>query len=318
LREENVMHRLATALLLSALAVPALAAEFGDHCTTGLSTGAMMQTDCSVKAEHAGKTYCFSNAAAKATFMAAPDKVIAKAAAFYAKNEEPQREKISQDEALRIVKQKNCDLSNKDVGYLEFNGMDLRHCKMVNTSFFGAYLIGANLSGANMQRAYLNLARLENANLSGADLTDATIFQAIFDKTNFKGANLTHARLIGTLGAVDISNANLRNGRLGLDIGNQPMGQMRLDAVGGNFANSDFSGADINRSNLIFSNLTNANLSNTNLFRADLSKADLTGADLTGADLGEAVLDGAILKDVKGLDTVKGMQTTVGKCAGCK
>ena len=139
------MHRLATALLLSALAVPALAAEFGDHCTTGLSTGAMMQTDCSVKAQHAGKTYCFSNAAAKATFMAAPDKVIAKAAAFYAKNEEPQREKISQEEALRIVKQKNCDLSNKDVGYLEFNGMDLRHCKMVNTSFFGAYLIGANL-----------------------------------------------------------------------------------------------------------------------------------------------------------------------------
>lgn len=312
------MLRLATALLLSALAGPALAAEFGDNCTVGLSTGAMMQTDCSVKAEHAGKTYCFSNAAAKATFMAAPDKVIAKAAAFYAKNEEPQREKISQDEALRIIKQKNCDLSNKDVGYLEFNGMDLRHCKMVNTSFFGAYLIGANLSGANMQRAYLNLARLENANLSGADLTDATIFQAIFDKTNFKGANLTHARLIGTLGAVDISNAKLRNGRLGLDIGNQPMGQMRLDAVGGNFANSDFSGADINRSNLIFSNLTNANLSNTNLFRADLSKADLTGADLTGADLGEAVLDGTILKDVKGLDTVKGMQTTVGKCSGCK
>lgn len=310
--------RLCTVLLLSALASPVLAAEFGDNCTTGLSEGSMMRTDCSVQAMHQGKTYCFSNEAAKTAFLAAPDQTIAKAAQFYAKNAEPQREKLSQEQALAIIKQPACDLSDKDVGYLEFSGMDLRHCKMVNTSFFGAYLIGANLSGANLQRAYLNLARLENANLSGADLTDATIFQAIFDKTSFAGANLTRARLIGTLGAVNISNAKLQDGRLGLDIGNQPMGQMRLDAVGGNFANSDFSGADINRSNLIFSNLSNANLSNTNLFRADLSQADLTGADLTGADLGEAVLDGAILKDVKGLDTVKGMDTTKGKCAGCK
>lgn len=310
--------KLAVALFLSLLVTPAISAEFGDHCTAGLSEGTMMQTDCSIKSEYKDKTYCFSNDAARMSFMADPEKTIAKASKVYAENIEVEREKISQEEALRIIGQADCDLSNKDIGYHDFKGMDLRHCKMVNTSFFGAYLIGANLSGANMQRAYLNLARLENANLSGADLTDATIFQAIFDKTNFKGANLTNARLIGTLGAVDISDANLRNGRLGLDIGNQPMGQMRLDAIGGNFANSDFSGADINRSNLIFSNLTNANLSNTNLFRADLSRADLTGADLTGADLGEAVLDGTILKDVKGLETVKGMETTVGKCKGCK
>jgi len=310
----------ATALLLSMLASLALAGEFGDHCTTSLAAGLLVKSDCSQSTKFEGKTYCFGSADSKMAFDNAKNKqeVIDKAAVFYAKNAEPQREKISQADALKQIQSKTCDLSDKDAGYLELDGMDLRHCKMVNTSFFGAYLRGANLSGANLQRSYLNLARLENANLSGADLTDATIFQAIFDKVNFNGANLTNARVIGTLGPVDMSGANIKNGRFGLDIGNQPMGAMRFDAVGGKFANSNFAGADINRSNLQFADLRNANLSNTNLFRADFSKADLTGADLTGAELSEAVLDGTILKDVKGLDTVKGMATTFGKCDGCK
>jgi len=310
----------ATALLLSVFASLVLAGEFGDHCTTSLASGLLVKSDCSQSTKFEGKTYCFGNADSRMAFDNAKNKqeIIDKAAAFYAKNAEPQREKISQADALKQIQSKTCDLSDKDAGYLELDGMDLRHCKMVNTSFFGAYLRGANLSGANLQRSYLNLARLENANLSGADLTDATIFQAIFDKVNFKGANLTNARVIGTLGPVDMSDANIKNGRFGLDIGNQPMGAMRFDAVGGKFANSNFAGADINRSNLQFADLRNANLSNTNLFRADFSKADLTGADLTGAELSEAVLDGTILKDVKGLDTVKGMATTFGKCDGCK
>lgn len=294
------------------------AAEMGDNCTTGLSMGQMMKTDCSVKSEYHGKTYCFSNEDAKMAFMADPDTVISKARAFYEKNAEPVRQKISQEEALQQINSKSCDLSDKDLGYLEFDGMDLRHCKMVNTSFFGAYLRGANLSGADLRRAYLNLARLENANLSGANLEDAIIFQAIFDKTNFAGANLTHARVIGTLGPVDMSGANAKNARFGLDIGNQPMGQMKFDSVGGKFANTDFENADLNIAGFSFADLTGANLRNANLHRADLAKADLTGADLTGADLTEADVDGAIFKNAKGLDSVKGMASTKGKCIDCK
>ena len=195
--------------------------------------------------------------------------------------------------------------------------MDLHHCKMVNTSFFGAYLRGANLSGANLEGAYLNLARLEGADLSGANLKNATIFQAIFDKTNFKGANLSNARMIGTLGNVDMSNANVSKGRFGLDIGNQPMGAMRFDAVGGRFANTNFEGSDINRCNLPFADLRGANLRNTNLFRADFSKADLTGADITGADLNEATLDGTIMTNVKGIESIKGYDAKKGLCVSC-
>ncbi|MEO8419312.1 MAG: pentapeptide repeat-containing protein [Methylophilaceae bacterium] len=302
---------------LSLCAGLAVAGQFDDNCTTSLSGERLIKTDCSIKTVYEGKTYCFGSDASKEVFMANPQATIMKAEAFYAKNAEPTRQKISQEAALKQINSKNCDLSNKDLGYLEFNKMDLRHCKMVNTSFFGAYLMGADLSGANMQGAYLNLARLENADLSGANLTDAIIFQAIFSKTNFKGANLTNARVIGTLGNVDMSGATIKKGRFGLDVGNQPMGQMKFDSVGGNFANANFEGADLNIASFRFADLTGANLRNTNLYRVDLSKADLTGADLTGAVMTDADVDGAIMKDVKGLDTVKGFDTVKGKCVDC-
>lgn len=309
--------KLVSIYLASFISISAWAGEFGDHCTTGLALGKLIKTKCEINTLFEGKIYCFGNAQALAVFKDDPETTLAKAASFYAKNEEPERLKISQAEALAQIGSKHCDLSNKDAGYLELDGKDLRHCNMVNTSFFGAYLRGANFSGANLQGAYLNLARLENANFTGANLQDATIFQAIFDKTNFKGANLSNARMIGTLVGLDMSDAIVKKGRYGLDIGNQPMGAMRFEAIGGKFVSSNFEGSDINRANLSFADLTNANLRGVDLFRADLSKADLTGADVTGANFNEAILDGTIMTGVKGLDAIKGYAIEKGKCKDC-
>ena len=315
--------------------------ELGSNCTTGLSEGVVFKTNCSVSEVYKGKTYCFSSQGAKDEFLKTPEETVNKAKIFYEKSAndknsmnqmdaapmqeknslkemEVTRTKITQADALKEISSKACDLSNKDAGYLVFNGMDLSRCNMQNISFFGAELMGANLSGANLQGAYLNLARLENANLSKANLTNATIFQAIFSKTNFEGANLTNARMIGILGNVNMANATIKKGRFGLDIGNQPMGAMRFDAIGGKFANTNFEGADINRSNFKFADLRGANLRNTDLFRADFSKADLTGADITGAKMGEAVLDETIMTNVKGLDAIKGYDEAKGKCINCK
>jgi uncharacterized protein YjbI with pentapeptide repeats len=301
------------------------AGEFNDYCTFSLSEGRLFKTHCLITSEYQGKTYCFGSEASKDSFLENPDAMIQKAKSFYDKKssmdssakDEEGRTKISQEEALKQIKSEHCDLSNRDAGYLELDGLNLSHCNMVNTSFFGAYLRGANLSGADLRHAYLNLARLEGTNLSKANLQDATIFQAIFEHTNFEGANLTNARMIGTLGNVNMKNANIANGRYGLDIGNQPMGAMRFDAVGGNFENSNFENADINRCNLRFANLRNANLKHTNLFRADLSQADLTGADITGTDLNEATLDGTIMTGVKGLEYIKGYSIEKGHCVDC-
>ncbi len=335
---KKLSFALAAALLFTSHAYAAEPAkvEMGGNCTTGLSEGILFKTNCTVSEVYKGKTYCFSSQGAKDEFLKNPEETINKAKMFYEKNadkssmkamdampmaekgNEVPRAKISQADALAQINSKTCDLSNKDAGYLKFNGMNLSHCNMQNIGLFGAELMGANLSGANMQGAYLNLARLENANLSKANLTDATIFQAIFDKTNFAGANLTNARMIGTLGNVDMSNATVLKGRFGLDIGNQPMGAMRFDAIGGKFANTNFEGADINRSNFKFADFRGANLRNTDLFRADFSKADLTGADITGAKMGEAVLDETIMTDVKGLEAIKGYDEAKGKCINCK
>ena len=310
------------AFALTLLTHTVLAAEFDGNCTTSLSEKRMYKTDCSIKTEYQGKEDWFGSDSAKTEFRANPAASIMKAQAFYGKKEAAQqdqdgRTKMTQEQAAAEIARDNCDLSNKDLGYLELDKADLRHCRMVNTSFFGAYLRGANLSGADLRKAYLNLARLEDANFSGANLADAIIFQAIFSKTNFSGANLTNARMIGTLGNVDMHDATIVNGRFGLDVGNQPMGQMKFDSVGGNFANANFEGADLNIANFSFANLTKANLRNTNLYRADLSQADLSGADLTGANLTDAVVDGAIFKDAKGLETVKGWETVKGKCRDC-
>ena len=300
------------------LATNALAGEFGNYCTNCLSKNTMHQTDCAINELYKGKTYCFSNDGARDSFLFDQDNMIAKATVFYANNAEPEREKISQAEALSQINSKTCTLQNKDAGYLIFNGMDLSHCNLENVSFFGAELKGAKLIGANLKGAYLNLARLENADFTNANLTNAIIFQAIFDKTNFKDANLTNARMIGTLGKVDMSGADIHNGRFGLDMGNQPMGQMKFDSVGGNFAGTNFENADLNIAAFRFGDLRNANLRGTNLYRADLAKADLTGADLTGANLTDADVDDAIFKNVKGLNTVKGFNTVKGKCLDCK
>jgi uncharacterized protein YjbI with pentapeptide repeats len=307
-------------LTLAIITTEINAGEFGNSCTMSMATGLAVSSDCSQISVFEGKTYCFGSEQSKATFDKSSNKksIILKAATEYAKKLEVERVKITQEEALTEIKNANCDLTNKDLGYLDFKDMNLSHCKLVNVSFFGSDLRGANLTGANLQGSYLNLARLEGTDLSGANLTDAIIFQAIFDKTNFKAANLTNARMIGTLGKVDMSNANIQKGRFGLDMGNQPMGQMKFDSVGGNFSNSNFEGADLNIASFLFANLRGANLSYTNLYRAEFGQADLTGANLTGANMTDALVDDAKFTDVIGLDTVKGFETVKGKCKDCE
>ena len=293
------------------------AQEFGQYCTTSLAEGNFNKTNCSIKSEFDGKEYCFGNKASQAIFVDDPKEVLKLANNFFSKSTSSDRKKITQEDAMIALDDPDCDFSNMDAGYLNFKGKDLTHCIMVNTSFFGADLRGANLSGANLQRAYLNLARLEDAKFNGANLAGATIFQPIFGNTSFRSANLANARVIGTLGKVDMSSAVITEGRFGLDVGNQPMGQMKFDSSGGNFAKSNFQGADLNIASFIFGNLREANLRDTNLYRAELIQGDLTGADLTGADLTDADVDGANFKDVKGLKTVKGFDTVKGKCKNC-
>ena len=305
-------------ILLLVLNFHAFGEEFKNFCTTSLSEGSFTLTDCSVSQEFDGKTYCFGTQKGKDIFLENPQEVIQKAEVFFSTTFNDERKKITQEEVDDILdNDPECDLSNLDVGYLNFSGKDLTHCKMVNISFFGADLRGANLSGANLQRAYLNLARLEETNFNGANLAMATIFQPIFGNTSFRNAILKGVRLIGTLGKVDMSGADVSDADLGLDVGNQPMGQMKFDSTGGNFENTNFENTNLNIASFKFANMRGANLKNTNLNRAELIQADLTGADLTGADFNEAEVKNADFKDVIGLDSVKNWDKKQGSCLNC-
>ncbi|MCE9633653.1 MAG: pentapeptide repeat-containing protein [Methylophilales bacterium] len=303
-----------------------MAAEADKNCAFGMAMGAEVPTDCSVNEVVDGKKLCFSSEESKSMFLANKNENMMKMQDFQKKmapvDTEAMKEKISTEQARTMLKEASAnnivDFSGKDLSYQDLSHMDLRYAKFVDTNLFGSDLRGSDFTGADMRQAYLNLARIEGTIFNEANLTDAIIFQPIFEKNQFKNTILVNARMIGTLGTVDMSGADIRKGRFGLDIGNQPMGAMRFESAGGKFVGTNFEGADINRSKLQFCDLTGANLRNTNLFRADFSKADLTGADLTGADLGEAVFDGTIMKDVKGLESVKGWDTIKGKCEGCK
>lgn len=67
----------ATLLALSSFA---FAGELGNECAWGLANDKHVKTDCSVNMQGSdGKTYCFSSAAAKESFMKDPAKNLTKA-----------------------------------------------------------------------------------------------------------------------------------------------------------------------------------------------------------------------------------------------
>ncbi len=211
---------------------------------------------------------------------------------------------------------KPANFAGKSLENLDLSNVDFKQANLSGTNLFGAKLVGADLSGANLSGAKLDLAWIMRTNFTNADLSHASLLGLVVssgldispaEAPVFRGANLSGAHIIARLSQFDLSGANFANARMGADMKNQSMGLMRADLSGANLAGANFSKADLSRALMRFTNLTGANLSGANLTGADLSGADLNGADLTGADATEADLGGAFLKNVRGLETVKGV-----------
>ena len=209
-------------------------------------------------------------------------------------------------------------LAGQDLSGLDLSHIDFRQADLSGTNLFGAKLVGANLAGANLSGAKLDAAWLMQADLTGANLTNASLFGPVVYPTldvspaiapTFAKANLSGARIIARLSRVNMRESNLAGARMGVDMRNQPMGQMRMDLSGADLTGADLSGADLNRAVVTFARLVDAKLSQANLFRADLSGSDLTGADLTGSDVTEADLYGTILRGARGLDRMIGFDS---------
>jgi uncharacterized protein YjbI with pentapeptide repeats len=208
------------------------------------------------------------------------------------------------------------DFSRKSLEGLDLSGLDLRRAKLAGANLYGAKLVGADLTGVDLSGANLNLAWIMRADFTGANLSQASLQGLVVspgleidlaEAPSFKGANFTGARIIARFSRFDLSGADFSHAMMGADMKNQSMGLMRTDFSGANLASANFTAADLGRAALRFANLTGANLTDANLTGADLSGADLTGADLSNADAADADFGNAILKDAKGLDTVKGL-----------
>jgi hypothetical protein len=78
---------LITLVALTSMSLSAVAGEFGNRCTTGLTKGVVVNSDCSINEMFKGNTLCFGNAEAKQVFFDSKDKqqFVDKAAAFYPK-----------------------------------------------------------------------------------------------------------------------------------------------------------------------------------------------------------------------------------------
>lgn len=75
------------ASVLLALSTSAISGEFGNRCTTGLTKGVVVNSDCSIQESFKGNTFCFGNQEAKTAFLETKDKqkFIDSAAMFYPK-----------------------------------------------------------------------------------------------------------------------------------------------------------------------------------------------------------------------------------------
>ena len=73
----------------AAVAIAAVAGEFGNYCAMGLTMVEKKLTDCSISQKIDGKTYCFGSEAAKAEFMKSPEACLAKAQANYQSMKKP-------------------------------------------------------------------------------------------------------------------------------------------------------------------------------------------------------------------------------------
>ncbi|MGH7102450.1 MAG: pentapeptide repeat-containing protein [Acetobacteraceae bacterium] len=202
-------------------------------------------------------------------------------------------------------------LAGADLSNLDLAGANLAHSDLYNVKLNDTNLTGADLSGDRMDLAWLMRTNLTRANLSDVlmhgPITAPGMEDVPKDAPILVGANFSGAQIIARFNG-DAEGANFSGADLGAKLRNQSMGILHSDLNGANLRRANFAAANLDYASLRFADLTGADLKGARLHWADLSGADLTGADLTGADFTHAKLTDAILKDVKGLATVKGLR----------
>ena len=191
------------------------------------------------------------------------------------------------------------DLSGSDLSGLDLSGVDfkraiLSRCRLVQTNLTRANLFGAQLdeveaTDVNLAAAVLDGAVLRGADLRRADLRGASLYGTILTAADLTEADLSDARVIAAAANAKLARAKLVGVHMGADPGNQPMGVMRTDLTGADLTDADLRGADLRK--------------------VILTRANLTGADLTDVNIAGASLNGAVLRNIRGRDRIRGLDS---------
>ena len=218
---------------------------------------------------------------------------------------------------FRSTSQMPPDLSGMNLSNLNLAQLNFKKAKLTGVDMFGSDLSGADLTGVDLKSARLDRVRLMGTRFDGADLTGAsllrptsfsTLQERLSEASSFVGARLVKARVFGQLNGFNFKGADLRGvtfapfSKTGFI---EHIWRTKLDSA--NLSDANLEGADMSFVSARYANLTNANLRGAVLKNADLSHADFTGADLRNADFTGADLDQAVLRQVKGLNTVRGL-----------
>ncbi|HKE45498.1 MAG TPA: pentapeptide repeat-containing protein [Steroidobacteraceae bacterium] len=217
-------------------------------------------------------------------------------------------EPLTRAEVAAKITAEKADLSNLEAPGADLSGLDFKGANLFGASFKGANLTRAKLRGCN-----LDVAILRDATLTGADLHEVSLYSSVLANAKADGSDLSGSRLMANMDRVSLVGADLSDVKGGSDMGNQPMGLVRLILTHARLQKAKLNRADLSRADLSFADLREADLSDANLTFAKLSGADLTGAKFDRATLTGAEIHNANFTDAKGLDTVHGLETTEGR-----
>lgn len=210
-------------------------------------------------------------------------------------------------QALKAASVEVATLANRNLRYIEANGVFLAGASLNGTDLEGARLVGADLRAAALDGVQANGAVLADAKLYGASLNAARLRGAILANADMEKVTLIDAKL-GPLSpemnfeprSAELSCANLRDSSLyNTELQKAYLVGANLTSIIGR--NADFSEANLANVLLEDADLMNANFSNAYLTKANLREASLVLANLSGADLTGADLSGADLSTAKGL-----------------
>gem|GEM_PF-545964 len=166
-----------------------------------------------------------------------------------------------------------CDLSNRNLPGLSFQGSNFSGSNFTNANLSGAQFDGANLSNTQFNKAYLMRIQgshvvLSDSTLYSATLTEAVIISSDFSGSNFKRADLTRGDFSGT----NFTKSTFKG----------------TDAIDCRFTGSNFTNAKLDHGNFTGSDFTNANMSNVKFGDANVTNSRFEGAIFNGANLSKA------------------------------